>query len=66
MVAMRVSVRLDEEGRRGWDHLSKRHGLPLSVLLEALGRMIDERKVELPAEVVALANAIDFERRSRR
>lgn len=66
MAVMRVSVRLDEEGRRGWDHLSKRHGLPLSVLLEALGRLVNERRVELPSEVVDLANQIDFERRSRR
>ena len=63
---MRVSVRLDEVGRQGWDRVSRRHGLPLSVLLEALGRLLDSGEIELGDEVVRLANDIDFERRSRR
>lgn len=62
----RISVRLEESGLRGWEHLSKRYGLPLSVLLEAIGRTIEERKSELPPEVVELANQIHFDRRSRR
>lgn len=63
---MRVSVRLGESGRRGWDRVSKQHGVALTSLLEALGRLLDEGQVEMPPEVVRLANEIDFDRRSRR
>lgn len=66
MAETRVSIRLSDDARRGWDVASKRHGLPLSALLEAMGRHISRGEVLLPPEVVATAHEIEFERRSRR
>lgn len=66
MAERRISIRLDDEAGRGWDSCSLRHGLPLSVLLEAMGRALADGTMTCPPEVIELAHRLEFERRSRR
>jgi hypothetical protein len=62
----RKSIRISDEAQAGWDRCSKRHGLPPSALLDALGQKIEDGSFSCPPEVVELAHQIEFERRSRR
>lgn len=62
----RVSARLSEDARNGWDRAVVTTGSSFTALIEAIGLALHERSLELPAEVVERANRIDLERNSRR
>lgn len=55
---------LTEDALTGIDTLAQRHHATKTAIVEALGRL--GRTVDLPPEVVELAQRIDQERRSRR
>ena len=62
----RLSARVSDNARRGWDRASSRHGCTFTALIEALGLAVDERQWDVPAEVVERAQQIDRDRFSRR
>jgi hypothetical protein len=62
----RVSARVSDDARRGWDAATTRHGCTFTALVEALGVMLAERGWDVPVEVVERAQHIDRERFSRR
>ena len=62
----RVSARVSDESRRGWERATFAHGCTFSALVEALGLALDERGWDPPADVVERAQQIDRERFSRR
>lgn len=64
----RVSARISDEARRGWDKLCNRHGVSFTAIIEATGRALDERDGKLVYEVdevVEVARRIDRERFKR-
>lgn len=64
---MTITVRLDDEARRGWNRLIAQHDLNLTVVVEAMGRLLDEHPGQLDLdEVIKLATAIKAERGSRK
>lgn len=66
MAGHRISVRLDDDARRGLDSVTKGRGVSMTALFEAIGRLVDQREIELPEQVIDLALEIDFERQRRR
>jgi hypothetical protein len=62
----RLSARVSEDARRGWDRATVQHGATLTALIEALGLAMVERSWDVPDEVAELAQRIDRERFSRR
>lgn len=67
----KVTLRLTQEARRGWERIALRHGLTLTALAEAIGQAFDERPDVMASvpewqQVIAEAQRIDQERRSRR
>lgn len=62
----RLSARVSDEARRGWDQAIGRHGCTFTALIEALGLALAEGGWEPTAAIVARAQEIDRERFSRR
>lgn len=64
---MTITVRLDDDARRGWQKVADQHDLSLTALVEAMGRLLDQHPGRLDMdEVIALAKAIKAERASRK
>lgn len=55
---------LTDDAIEGLDRLAQRHRITKTAMVEALGQLAAD--IDLPAEVVGRAIAIDRERRSRR
>ena len=68
MNAPRVSnpLRLSEEAHRGWMRVAGKSGTNLNALAEAIGRLLDERRIVLSEDVLELARQVQAERRRRR
>lgn len=62
----RLSARVSDDAKRGWDRKAAEHGCTFTALIEALGLGFDGRTVGLPEELVEQARRIDRERFSRR
>lgn len=62
----RVSARVSDEARRGWERAATVNGCTFSALVEALGLALHEHQWEVPPDVVERARKIDRERYSRR
>ena len=62
----RLSARVSERARHGWDLAAARVGCTHTALIEALGLALDDRSWEVPPEVAQRAQQIDRERFSRR
>ena len=62
----RLSARVSDNARRGWDRATTRHGSTFTALIEALGLALDEGEWDVPDEFVAEAQRIDRDRFSRR
>jgi hypothetical protein len=62
----RLSARVSDDARHGWDRAVTAHGTTFTALVEALGQLLAERGWEVPPEVVERAQRIDRERFSRR
>ena len=60
------NVRLTDASAAAWDRLCTRHGVTLTSLIEALGRMLDDGDDWTPEQAIERARKIDRERRSRR
>lgn len=68
-IVRRLSARVSDEARRGWDKLLDRHGVSFTAVIEATGRALDERDGKLvyePDDVIEVARSIDRERFKRR
>lgn len=61
----RMTVRLSDEARRGFDRVSEHEGVSLSALFEACGRLFDEDPGMCNPVIIDLARSIDRERRAR-
>jgi hypothetical protein len=65
----KVTVRLSDEARSGWERVCEHEGVSLTALMEAIGCVFHETGVtQLPAAGMVLERArrIDAERRTRR
>lgn len=62
----RLSARVSDGARRGWDRATTRHGSTFTALIEALGLALDEGAWDVPAELADRAQSIDRDRFSRR
>lgn len=62
----RASIRLSPDARRGWERCSDRHAIPLTTLLEAMGRKLDDGTLRCPEDVIAYAVQLQREGWSRR
>lgn len=64
----RVSARISDEAKRGWDRFLESHGVTFTAMVEASGLLLDESRGELLSDnetVVDLARRIDRERAER-
>lgn len=61
----RISAMLSDDARRGWETFCDAHGITLSGLLEAAGRIMDERGSLTVDAVVWRAREVDRERAQR-
>lgn len=60
-------VALDDDTHDKWREIASRHGVTLSALLEAFGRLVDPEKLTpLMRQAVADARIIQAERNDRR
>ena len=64
----RVTLRLSERARTGWERVCLAHGVSMTALAEAMGEELFEHGVttDLQRAVIERARQIDMERRSRR
>jgi len=62
----RLSARVSDNARRGWDRAAVGHGVTFTALIEAMGLAMDERGWDVPDELVDRARQIDRDRFSRR
>jgi hypothetical protein len=61
----RITLRLSDEARRGWDRTVIRHGVTLTAFAEALGLALLANPDRPPIDILEHARQIDFERRNR-
>lgn len=57
-----TNLRLSEAARRGFDRITRPRNLYLVSLVEAVGLALDDRSFDLPPEIVARAEQIQYER----
>lgn len=64
----KMTLRLTDEARAGWEKACVTTGVSLTALVEAIGRDLNDsgRLLERGADLIEAARVIDLERRRRR